>query len=241
LAKAIQSCPADPEARRHYAEVLWQRGAREEAIAQLEQADRLAGEDPGLRVRLAELYLAAGRLEMARKTVEQALDLNPKLHSAWAIRGRLMRAAGEARPALADYHRALAYAPDDRQIRLEVAQLYQELQQPQDALTVLQSLADTYPPGEEPQQVLYLLGLNYTAVGRYDEGVSSLSLAALRGKPSAEILWRLAEAQSRAGQVSEAHAAARQALDLDPNHAPCRQLMDRLQTAGTGDSAPRRY
>ncbi|HYW78036.1 MAG TPA: tetratricopeptide repeat protein, partial [Thermoguttaceae bacterium] len=49
LAKAVKSCPIDPEARRHYAETLWQRGAQLEAIAQLEEATRLAGDDAMLR------------------------------------------------------------------------------------------------------------------------------------------------------------------------------------------------
>jgi Flp pilus assembly protein TadD len=56
LAKAVAACPADAEARRHYAEALWRRGARQEAIAQLEQSDRLAGDDALLWTRLAEMY-----------------------------------------------------------------------------------------------------------------------------------------------------------------------------------------
>ena len=57
LAGAIKACDADPQARRYYAEALWQRGAGHEAITQLQQAVELSGEDAELMVRLAEMQL----------------------------------------------------------------------------------------------------------------------------------------------------------------------------------------
>ena len=240
LAKAVTAYPNDPEARRHYAEALWQRGARQEAIAELEQSSRLSGDDPVVRVRLAEMYLATGRIETAQTVTEQVLGVNPRLASAWAIRARLMRAAGDARQALADYHRALALVPDDRQICLEMAELYRDLNQPHDALVTLQGLADTYTPGDEPPQVLYLLGRAYVALGRHEEGVEALSSAASRVQPTAEILCRLAEAQFLAGHAAEAQAAARQALTLEPGHVPSRQLLDRLELADRAQVSIRR-
>src|SRR5688572_4650610 len=38
LQLAVKACPTDGEARRHYAEALWRRGARADAIAQLREA-----------------------------------------------------------------------------------------------------------------------------------------------------------------------------------------------------------
>ena len=177
LAKAVAACPADAEARRHYAESLWRRGARQEAIAQLEESGRLAGDDASLWTRLAEMYLAAGQLELASKNAERAIDLDPRLPGAWAIRGGVMRAAGQPGEALTCYLRALGYAPKDRAILLEVAELYRQQNQPERSLQTLQCLADTYSPGEEPGQVHHLLGQAYVALGRYDDAVESLSLA----------------------------------------------------------------
>ncbi len=54
LGKAVAACPIDPEARRYYAEALWRGGARQEAIAQLHEACKLASEDAPMRVRLAD-------------------------------------------------------------------------------------------------------------------------------------------------------------------------------------------
>lgn len=231
LAEAIEACPVDTEARRHYAETLWHRGARQEAVDQLQQAGRLA-EDAMLRVRLAEMQLALGRMDSAGESAEAALDLNPRLSAAWAIRGRVMRAGGQLRQALADYHRSLAYAPDNRQILLEITELYCQLNRPQRALATLHSLTATYTPGEEPQQVLYLMGLVYVSLGRWEDGIESLSAAAIRDDPTPEILYRLAEAELLAGHPLQAAAAARDALKLQPQHGPSHELLDRIQTAG---------
>jgi len=231
LAKAVRACPSDPDARRQYAQALWHRGARHDAVAQLEEAGQLTGEDATLHVLIAEMRLAMGEIPSARQSAQRALSLDPKLSSAWATRGRVMRAAGESQQALADYHRALALAPDDRTLPLEIAELYRQLNQPQRALATLDRLADTYPPGGEPQQVLFLQGLAYAALGRYEDAVASFSTASVRDRPTPEILYRLGEAELLAGYPAEAAAAAQEAIGLDPGHRPSHELLGRIRLA----------
>ncbi len=229
LAEAVRTCPFDPDARRHYAEVLWRRGQRERAIAELEEAGQLAVDNACLRVRLSEMRLAAGQVELARHSAEHALDLDPKLAQAWAARARVMRAGGELEEALADYHRALSLAPDDPAVLLQMAELYRELNEPQRALAALQNLAEMYSPGEEPQQVLLLQGLAYAALGRWEDAAGSLSTAATRDRPTPEILFHLARAELLAGRPAAAAAAARHALALDPRHLPSRELLEHVK------------
>jgi tetratricopeptide (TPR) repeat protein len=231
LAQAVKVCPADPEARRNYAETLWLHGSSAEAIAQMEEVARGGGADAAFWTRLAEMYLAAGLTDAAGQSVQQALDLDPKLASAWAVRGGVMRASGQHRQALADYLRALGYAPADNKILLEVAELYHQLDQPERALQTLQVLADSYAPGEEPRQVLYLTGLAHTALGRHGDAVDSFSAALLRDKPTPEILYRLGEAELLAGRTDEAANVVQQALALDPQHKPSRELQNRIELA----------
>ena len=204
---------------------------RQDAIAQLEQAGRLAGEDASLSARLAEMRLDNGQPDLARQDAEQALKLDPKLPNAWAIRGGIRRAAGQPHEALADYLLALSYTPNDRAILLEIAELHRQLNQPERALQTLQTLADTYSPGEEPGQVLYLTGLAYLPLGRHDEGRESFRAAVGRGKPTAEMFCRLGEAELLAGHTAEAADAARRALALQPQHQPSRDLLERIELA----------
>jgi tetratricopeptide (TPR) repeat protein len=231
LAKAVKTCSIDPEARRHYAEALWSRGARAEAVGQLEQAAPYCGADSAFWVRLAEMHLALGRIDEAGKCAQQALDLDPKSAAAWAVHARVMRSAGYPQQALADNLRTLGYAPQDRQILLEVAELYRELNQPERALQTLQTLSDTYAPGEEPAQVAYLTGLACLALGRYDNAVERLAEAIRRGPATPEMYCKLGEAHLMAGRPGEAAQAARQALVMAPQDASSRQLLERIETA----------
>jgi len=225
LAEAVETCPVDADARCHYAEALWHQGERERAVDQLEEAARLAVDAPQSHVLLADRRLAIGHVELARQSAQHAIDLDPRLADAWAIRGRVRWAGGQPDRALADYHRALGLAPHDRAILLETAELYRELGEPPRALAALQTLADTYSPGEEPQQVLYLEGLAYAALDRWDEAAESLAAASTREQPTAEILCQLGRAELYAGRPARAVQAARQALALHPDHGPSRELL----------------
>jgi tetratricopeptide (TPR) repeat protein len=240
LAQAVQTCPVDPDSRRHYAEALWHQGQREQAVAQLEEAARLDGDHAALRVRLAEMRLAMGQVEPARRDAQSALDLDPKLAEAWAIRGRIMRACAKPRQALADYHRALGLAPESRSVPLEIAELHRQLNEPQRALAALQSLADKYSPGEEPQRVLYLQGLAYAEMKRWEEAVESFSAALARERPTPEILFQLGRSQLLAGHPAAAAAAAQEALALDPEHQPSRHLLGQVELVLRPDRALRR-
>ena len=231
LAKAVRACPSDTEARRNYAEVLWQRGAQNEAIVQMEAAAKSTSDNTAFRIRLAEMYLAAGKLEKATLCSAQVLEADPKSATAWALHGRVLKAVGQPQQALAAELRALSYDPRDRKILLDVAELYRQLNQPDRALQTLQSLADTYSPGDEPQNVLYLTGVAHLSLGRHEEAVASLQAAAQRDKPNAELLCRLGEAQLLAGHPREAATAAGQALVLSPQHQGSRELLERCQIA----------
>lgn len=231
LAKAVHSCPSDTEARRNYAETLWQRGAQKEAIAQMEIGVKTAKDDAVFHVRLAEMYLAAGQNAQAAQSAQRALALDPKLASAWAIHGGVLKAAGQPQQALSAYLHGLGIDPQNRAILFEVAELYREMNQPERALQTLQTLAECYTPGEEPQNVLYLTGAAYQALGRYDEAVEKMQTAVARGKPNSDLLCRLAEAQLLAGRSREATATASQALALQPKHRPSLDLLQRIEVA----------
>jgi tetratricopeptide (TPR) repeat protein len=240
LAQAVKVCPADVEARRHYAEVLWQQGERQKAILQLNEALRIGGPNAGVHVMLAEMRLAMNDRLEARHHAEYAIGMDPQLAAAWVARARVSQAEDDDQGALDDYHHALGLAPEDRDTRLAIAEVYRRLDKPQRALNMLQGLADTYTPGEEPQQVLFLEGLAYSALGRHDEAIDTLSVACRRGPGSPELYYQLAKSQLAAGNLIPAADAARQALALDPHHQASQQLLSQVQLAFRADDLTRR-
>lgn len=219
FAQAIKAYPEDATARRHYADVLWRRGAQREALLQAEEALRLAGDDAAIAVQVGEMHLAMGRLDDAHRLANAALDAQPQAGPAWALRARVAAREGQLETALADVHRALEYSPGDRPLLLESAELYRAMGRPGHALAALGALRETYAEGEEPARVPYLEGLALAALGRHSDAVDAYLLAMDRQTPTANLLARLAEAQLQAGNVERAAHSAQQALSLEPSHS----------------------
>ena len=238
FARAVESCPSDTEARRNYAETLWHRGAGDQAIAQLVEAWKSEAHDPAMAVRAGEMYLATGQSAAARHAAEEAIALDPRSAAAWALRGRTAQAEGNARAALADFQRSLGFASDNPAVLLNMAEAYRQLGQPDRALASLDSLLDRYGPGEETQQALYLKGLALSALGRNLEACDSYRLALQRGRPTAELYFRLGQSELAAGSAPQARAAIEQALALEPGHRPSHALAGRLEIAARPPAEP---
>lgn len=234
LAQAVKVFPQDAEARYHYAEALWQRDDRAAALEQIGKALQLAPDDPKILLRGAHMRIAMDQVPEATALLDKAIDADSKNPAVWALRGRLRAKSGELGESLADYQRALGYRPDDRLTLLELAEVYRRLNRPQRALATLQTLSDTYPPGEESPQVLYLTGLAYSALERYPEAVDWLNLARSRGPTSTHLLYWLADAQLKAGQQSDARQTAAQLMAIDPSHADGLALIERINLAQNG-------
>jgi tetratricopeptide (TPR) repeat protein len=236
FSQAVAACPADVEARRQYAETLWHRGARDQAIEQLLAAAKLAPEDPSLLDRLAEFRLAGGQIEDARRDAEAAIDLDPRSADAWMVHGKVMRQLGDNRQALADLHRALSYDLRNAHVLHELAETYLAASQPQRALSNLQSLLDLTPPGDEPPQLLDELGQAYAGLGRFDEAIDSYHRALARDRANPDILFHLSEAEMGRGNAAVARVVLEQALSLDPANPRYQQLLARLPVRGGAQS-----
>lgn len=231
LGEAVSGCPADPDARLHYARTLWHRGQVDQALAHLQAALELVPDDTELLLVAAEMYLALGQPEPALPLVERALDLSNRSPQAWRLRGRAYEARQEYERALADMQRSLMYEPDDQQTLRTIANLYRQLGRTEQALVNLQYLRDLAPSGEESAQVLYELGMTYADLDRAHEAAENFELAAHRGGPHPELLYRLAAARWASGDARQAQAAAQQALLLEPRHAASRQLLQHIELA----------
>lgn len=234
LDQAVTTSPTDAEARRHLAEALWQTHSRREAVLHMEVAVQLDPRHAPTVVRAGEMLLEMQAIDQARQRAEQAISLDSTLAGGWALRGRVERQRGNSKRALADLQQALRFAPHQTDILLQVAEVQYELGRPQRSLSTLHRLLDVYPPGDEPQQALWLEGLAYGAMDRHQDAVESLVAASQRAQPPANLLYELARAEHSVGQTASAANSARRALALDNQHVPSKNLLTRLQ----GISAP---
>lgn len=236
FSEAVQRSPADERARCGYAESLWQRGAQEEAVTHMAEAVKLSGDDPDRLVQLGQMYLALNHLSAAMRQADRAIAANKHLASAWVLRANVQRASGQREDALAAYHRALSLQPHYPDAQVAVAELYSSSRRPQRALATLQSLADQYPPGSVPPDVLYRQGIVLNQLGRHQEAVELLAAAA-NVQPSAQTWYELATARLQIGDVTSATVAVNQALHFDPRFTPAAQLRAELAARQEQSSA----
>lgn len=236
LQEAVTTSPTDVDARRHLAEVLWQTGARRDAVVHMEAAVRLDPRNAPTVVRSGEMLLAMGARDRAMERAEQAITLDARLASAWALRGKIFRNEGKPARALADLQQALRYSPHATDVLLAMAEIQFQMGRPQRCLTTVHHLLDVYAPGDEPQQALWLEGVAYNSLNRPQEAIESLYAASLRGAPQAELLYQLALAEQAAGRNTAATNTVQQALALDSQHQQSRILLANLQAAGPPES-----
>jgi tetratricopeptide (TPR) repeat protein len=238
FSRACEMCPLDERIRYHYAETLWQLGSRQPAVAHMEEAVRLSGGNAELSVRLGDMYLASGDLQRAALQAELAIQTDRQLASAWALRGDVLREMGRDEDALASYHRAMSQQAHYPRVQLATAEIYSRQKRPARALATLRTLADGYPSGETPQQVVVLQGLALKELGRYDAAVELLAAAAKQGPPSAELLVQLAETQWLAGDAANARLTLQSAITQSPPEQrtePLTAQVDALQRKLSGD------
>jgi len=197
LERAVKQCPTDVDARRHYADVLWRRGERMEAVKQIAEAMRLSPGEVGLAIDGGRMYMELGLLDDADRLAAEAVRGAPGSAAAWHLHGQVALARGRAEEALADFHRGLAIDPDDREMLLETAEVYRRLGRPQRALATLAILGESYGPNQTPAEVLALEGMAQEALDRPNDAIESYKQAAARGFPQTELAARIARLEEQ--------------------------------------------
>ena len=237
FARAVRCCPDDVAARCRLAECLWERGSHQTAIEHLSQAVRLSdASDASMLVQLGQMHLAVNDLRAAEAMTESALHASPQDASAWRLRGAVMQRQGRAEDALDSYYRSLSYDPQNAETLLALAALHQEQARPSRALATLDRLDSHFVQSPAGERVWLLRGLAQKDLGRHHESLESLTRAAQRNTPSAELLGHLAQVQWSVGQQEAAEQTLRDAFvrATPEQQATLRQLMRQIAQVPTG-------
>ena len=246
MERAVRLNPKEIDIRRHYAEVLWQRGKYQESLQQLDEATKLSKkdghEDETLILSIAEKLLALGQLEKASQFARRAIDLAPNGYKGWALHAKTELNLGENQSLLgndehahrhyqkaaADYYRALALldpeATATTEILSELAALQTKMKQPQRALAIWQTLERQYRPNPQPNSVTRGKAETLLQMGRIDEAASTY-WAAIETTPSnIELYVELADLQLKNGRTSDARYTMDRIHYLAPNHPALARL-----------------
>lgn len=231
LAKAKKSCPVDVHTRSQYAEALHRKGDVDGAIAELQQAIRISGEDPNLMVRLGRIYFLAGRLPEADQQAQQTIARYPRYADAWLLAGDLAERRSDWEDAEACYLRCASYSEDLTPVLIRLARAQRNLSQPDRSLASLTRAERAYPQGEAPVELLIEQGLTCQAAGRNESACEYLIAAMEKGAPSPELMSRLAQCELAAGRIARAEWALRQTLSMDPQNVRGREIAAEIPLA----------
>jgi len=236
--QAIEACPQDGRPHRQAAELLWQMGRKEQALEHMKKLLELTQTAPHVLTQYGRMLYENGDQTAAELRCRQALQSDPELGAAWALRGDLLASAGKFDDALLAYHRALAEGVPQPRIRYQVAEIYRRQGRPHRALSTLRNMLHEQPELHDRPEIQWSLGLVYRKLERYDQACDALRLAA-GASASPQVYSDLAETELRAGRHDQAQLAASRALRIAPNHATARQILQRIADRRSQDGRSR--
>lgn len=228
LELALETNPENAEARAMYADMLWKQGRHLEAIAEMEKSVRNSEAVPDWHVKLAWMYFEEKDLSNAALWVEKGLKRDPTIADGWLLRGKIDEARGKNREAIAAYHQAIYYNPEDYRASVMLANVYLKAREPQRALETIQGTAAKFAPNQEPVEVVYAEGMALFELQRFESASVQFAAAASKNPKNPHFLEMLAESQYRAGQYDSALQTAQSGLRAFPASEPCREILTQL-------------
>lgn len=204
--QATEQRPDDFRSRANLARTMDQSGELSGAIVQMQQAVEQSGNDPRMLVELGEMYLRAGQYLPAMRQAENALKEDYHLASAWHLKGKVHRARSEWKSALEEFQRAAGLSPGDAQLPLDIAITYRKLGQPLKALASIENLLAQFPVDSQPESALLMKSELLLDQKQHATAIAMLRRATRAQPESAQLVAQLAQAQSQAGQWSDARA-----------------------------------
>lgn len=153
-------------------------------------------------------------LDSARKTLQRALELNPRYARSWSNLGLVYEGLGAYQSAERAYVEALALRPDLVGTRANLGRLYLGLGRYGAAIDHLVLALEG-----DPYSVLARtnLGLAHQRAGRLELAVAAYERALVDGPLTAEAYNNLGLAYQDLGQLQRAEEVLQQALDLAPD------------------------
>ena len=181
---------------------------------------------------LADVLVKRGRLEEALPLLKQAVSL-AEIAEHRTVAGltlarvecRIHRRDGNLQQALAAAARGLSFAPEDRLLRLNAAEVHQLLDEHAEAEVIYRALLAHQP---DAAAVMVSYGTLLSSSGRVREA-EEMYLRSFAVEPSARSAYNLAVLYAKTGRASQASAFAARAVALNPSDHDARLLLESLR------------
>ncbi len=189
------------------------------AYAEFSRALKLRPNDFRIHYNLGIAAYQMGRKEEARTFLQKTVQLKPDYTTAWKALGMVYESLQQTREALHAYTVALQREPSDLPTRLKRAQLFQQLQEWENALVDYQHLAKIYP--KNPDAHLGA-GLMLIQLKRYAEAKQYLGRALQLHEATEPIYWEIlteiAYCELNLKEYGRARAHFAEVLKYNPRH-----------------------
>ncbi|CAO3446287.1 tetratricopeptide repeat protein [Azospirillum largimobile] len=171
---------------------------------------------------LGMLLAQTGRLEQAAPHIADAVRGRPEVADYHRDLGKVHQALGQPAEAMVSHRRAAVLQPDDAAVLALLGVTAQMTGATGAAIDALGRALTLDPQDGETRQRLSLLlelrGLDHLEGRRAELAVADLSRLIDVEPPTAERMFQLGNALSRAGRADDAQSRYRQALVLQPDH-----------------------
>lgn len=230
--QAIRAKPGHPVSYAKLGLALAQTGRLEEAQRELERSLELAPDDAETWTNLANILLRRGATEEAMAAYRRALKQDGELAEAHYGLGMSHYAQGETTEALNALGRALELRPDFLKAHINMGVVLEDLDRLEEALLHFRRAMVLAPNDARTGNNLVVA---LARVGQVDQAKEVLERAAERRvdlpfarKTLVRTLVAIAQTHADQGQLSEAIARQRQAIELTPSRLQA-ELLEQLR------------
>ena len=204
------------------------RRAQQADLASAELRARVSPDNAAAHNSLAMHYVRAGRLDDARRRLNEALRLAPQDAEAHSNLGTVLQMQGRLAEAAPHLEQAVRLKPDDDRVRFNFANGLAAAGRVNEAVAQLRRAIAINPDNADARfNLAMLLGPR----GQVDEAIALLRRVIEIAPRNAEAHRNLSVALGLQGKIDEAIQAAQAALRIQPDSQAAREQLDRLLAA----------
>lgn len=196
-------------------------GRYDAALRDLLIVERARPNDPYVQVYLGFSYHQKGSLELARKHLFRALDINPDLVSAYMELGQMLENEDRYDEAISHYRRARQVKPDHAKVNKRLAAALVHNAEYAEAVATFERVSDQRLLDADAH-MQWGNALRHT--GMYENALEHLRKAVRLNPQMADVYYHLGIVFEELGYQDDADANFQRAVQIDPDHRANQKL-----------------